>query len=334
MTKQKLQICLLTLVGIVAVSLATWYVLHSSIDLRKEGLKHLRDGDAEKGASFLEQHLELEPRDLPARRQLAEHYAREDKQDLAKKHLLLLTEQKDSTEADLRTLSALALRIGDNELAEESLRKLLSNQPQDFSANLALAELYFNTGRAREAVPLAEAAVRIEPDSVESYLLLADSLSEAGRNQEMIQPLEICVRLSPDHLTAHANLAFAFQSAGRSKEAIHEAEWCLQRAPQLLRVRVILAQAQRDTGLFDDAQKNIEAVLAAEPGNLDAALIQADLLSFRGHGERVYDLLLPLYQSHSTDRRLISHLMRAAIAKGDREQANHWKKTLSSLIPK
>ncbi len=78
---------------------------------------------------------------------------------------------------------------------------------------------------------------------------------------------------------------------------------------------------------------DLQTVMDAEPDNLDAALLHADLLFFRGDGRLVYDRLIPFYDQHQENRKLITHLMRAAVAKGDREQAQKLQKVLSGLIP-
>ncbi len=98
-------------------------------------------------------------------------------------------------------------------------------------------------------------------------------------------------------------------------------------------MRLVLAQAQRDKGEYEAALVNAETILSGEPENLDAVLLQSDLLFFRGDGRDVYDKLIPFYEEHRESRKLISHLMRAAVAKGDRERAKHWQKVLTDLIP-
>lgn len=326
---------ILLVLSVGAVGLAAGIALRSgNRDLRTEGLKQLRSGDTIKGTELLEQHLKAEPSDHLVRKQLAENYARQGKSQQSATHLLYLSNEKETAEVALRSLAAMALNAGDTSLAEQALKKLLSIFPTDFAANLALGELYFNSGRVIDSIPLIEACIKAQPERAASYLLLADALSDAGRNQEMISPLETCIQLEPDQLAAHANLAYAYYSAGRSDEAIAEAQWCLKLQPDLHRVRLILAQGQRDNGLFDESYENIKTVVQAEPSNLDAVLLESDLLFYRGEGKLVYDKLLPFFDSYPEDRRLVSHLMRGAASKGDREGAKKWQQILAQLIPK
>jgi tetratricopeptide (TPR) repeat protein len=282
------------------------------------------------GESLLEQHLNQNPSDKTIRRQLIDSYTRLGPPEKAIEHLKVLAVEPEFEEDSLRLLAALAIKSSNIALAEESLMQLRKLQPGDFAANLALAELYFNSGRPVDAIPLIEASIKTDPKRSASYLLLADALGEAGRNQEMITPLEACLELTPDEFAAHANLAFAYYTAGRSDEAIFQAQWCLARSPNFNKVRLILAHAQRDKG---EHAASLATVVRAEPENLDTILLQADLVFFGGDGRDVFDRLVPFYEKHRDSRKLISHLMRAAVAKGDREQAKHWQKILSDLIP-
>lgn len=293
----------------------------------------MKSGDAEIGVSLLEQYLTQNPSDKKTRDELIENYTRFGPVEKAIEHLKIVSSDAESNEETLRKLAALAIKSSNFALAKESLNSLLKLQPGDFAANLALAELYFNSGRPKDAIPLIEASIKADSKRSASYLLLADALGEAGRNQEMIKPLETCLQIAPNEFAAHANLAFAYYTAGRSDEAVFQAEWCLARQPDFHKVRLILAQAQRDQGEYDASLDTVKTVLHAEPENLDAALLQADLLFFRGHGQDVYDSLIPFYEHHPDSRKLISHLMRAAIAQGEREQARHWQKILADLIP-
>lgn len=302
-------------------------------DIRTQGLKELNSGDAELGESLLEEHLKQHPSDSATRKQLVDNYIRFGPPEKALEHLKVLSTDPQPELEALRMLAALAIKSGDISLAEKTLGQLLKFRSEDFAANLALAELFFNSGRPLDAIPFIEASIKAQPKRAAGYLLLADALGDAGRNQEMIKPLEACLELSPDEFTAHANLAFAYYTAGRSDEAIQHAQWCLARQPGFQKVRLVLAQAERDNGEYDAALLDAEAILASEPHNLDAALLQSDLLFFRGDGRDVYDRLIPFYEQHQESRKLISHLMRAAVAKGDRDKAKHWQKILTDLIP-
>lgn len=321
----------LTVLGSSAV--AVWLRTAPAVDLRTRGLDAMQSGRTAIGETLLEQHLETVPDDHVCRMRLADSYARKRLFESAVPHLKRLTDVPEFRTEALRLLAGIHLLREDTATAEETLLKILAIAPSDQAASLALGELYFNQGQAAKAIPLVRTSLETRPDRVESWLLLADALNDAGRTQEMIEPLRACLSLSPSHLTARANLAYALQSAGQCQEAEEQAVWCLERQPQLHRVRLILAQAQRDLGQPDKALESARHVLQHEPRNLEAAMLEADLLLYRNEVTGVYEKLVSFYDAHRSDRSLVAQLLRAAIAKQDHEAAETWKKALAELLP-
>jgi tetratricopeptide (TPR) repeat protein len=309
------------------------YSVRRDDDLRARGLLELRSGNLAAAESCLEAYLLTHPDDVLCRKQLAESYWLSGNLDRALHHRLVIARKSDDPDRAMRTLAAEAVNARESQLAEAALKELLLGHPNDFAANLALGELYHGLGQNADAIPFIERCITARPDRFESYLLLADVLSDAGRSQEMIGPLEKCISISPENLTAHSNLAYAFQAAGRSEDAIKSARWCLARDPSLSRVRLVLAQALRDKGHHDAALETVQRVQQQEPENLDAMLIESEIKLFRGDRDSVYEKLTGYYEANKYDRRLVTHLMRAAAVNGDRENAKKWQRKLSELIP-
>lgn len=64
--------------------------------------------------------------------------------------------------------------------SEQSLRSALLRQPEDFDLNHQLGELYFQSGRSRDAIPLLEAAYRTNPANYANGYDLALAYQAAG----------------------------------------------------------------------------------------------------------------------------------------------------------
>lgn len=296
------------------------------------GIRLVRKGNLAEGLALLEQHLEQHPDDVKCRKQLIDFYRDENDLTAADRHLQTLVEMDDHREFALRTLAGQAVLLQDYKAAEKwliSLRKLF---PQDFAAALAYGEVLHAQGRAAEAIPVIEQAVRLQPTRAETYLLLAEALNDAERSQEMIAPLETCLQLDPDQAAAHANLAFAYLAAGRAKDAIREAEWCLTRDPLQPSVRIILAKSLKEVGRIDDAWDHVQKMKNEKPDFLDAALLEADILFFRGQSEQVYDHLSPFAKRHSNKRVFVNYMLRAAVAKKDKDMTRHWQRILETML--
>ncbi len=320
---------------ILLTAVAAFFFWEKTADsVRDEGLLALRRGNFRKAFLQLERHLANERGDDATRSMLADVYRDRQEFTRAVVHYQVLKDVPKFHEPSLRSLAAIGIMTKETTLVESALRGLIRIDPDDYAANLAFAELYFDIGRLQDAIPFAQRCITARPDRAQSYLLFADILGDLNRDQEMVAPLEASIRLDPENMTAHANLAYAHLSAGNTSASMRQAEWCLDRQPDLYSVRLILAKALRDDGDFNLALQHVETVITAEPSNLDAALFEADLLVFIGKGSAVYDKLIGFYEGHADDRQLINHLMRAAAAKGDTQKLHEFRERLSGLIPK
>ena len=234
--------------------------------------------------------------------------------------------------AALRRIAELAATNGLAEVHETALRQLVARDENDVQSLVALTRLLLRTQRAREAWPLLQHALTIEPERVETLVLYAEVLDDLGRTTEMVAPLEQALAVEPQHLAARANLAYAYREAGRLEDAERFARQCLAEVPTLHTVRVVLAQALYDTGRHDEAMTEVQRVLDHAPGMLAARLREADILMFRREPEAAYERLRPLRDKHPDSRPLVSHLARAAQAAGYTDEARKLRAELQKMI--
>ena len=100
------------------------------------------------------------------------------------------------------------------------MRHRLEKYPDDVLAHVRLGALMLARQSPAEAVPMAQAAVRIAPDNAEARNLLGAALNAAGRTNEAIEQFQIALRLRPDFVNARFNLGSALVKAGRLDEAV------------------------------------------------------------------------------------------------------------------
>ena len=72
------------------------------------------------------------------------------------------------------------------------------------------------------AEKLLRRAIQLKPDFAASHALLGKILLEADRASEAVLPLEEAVRLRPDYSPAHYHLATAYRKLGRREDAARE----------------------------------------------------------------------------------------------------------------
>jgi mono/diheme cytochrome c family protein len=130
------------------------------------------------------------------------------------------------------------------ELIEALSRHTLEKYPNDFAAHMTLAAVLLSRANAQAAVPVAQAAVRIEPKSAEAYKLLGDTLGAVGRTPEAIAQYIQALTLNPDFINARYDLAIALTRAGRYDDAIAQYQSILTVYPGDPEVKRRLAEAQ------------------------------------------------------------------------------------------
>jgi hypothetical protein len=133
------------------------------------------------------------------------------------------------------------------ELDESIMKHRLEKYPDDFRAHMILGALYLARLNAGAAVPMAQAAVRIDPKQAEARNLLGSALLTTGRVPEAIAQFQAALTQRPDFTNARFNLANALVRSGKLDEAIAEYQKILTEFPndQLTKDRLAQAQAAR-----------------------------------------------------------------------------------------
>jgi tetratricopeptide (TPR) repeat protein len=114
------------------------------------------------------------------------------------------------------------LNTGDPEGAAAAFRQELAANPDDYAANLTLAQILIVDKRYREAMPLAQAALRRHPGSTQAELALGECLSGEGKLTEARAPLESVIRAAPNSLEAHRALLSVDMRLNLAPEAASE----------------------------------------------------------------------------------------------------------------
>jgi hypothetical protein len=131
------------------------------------------------------------------------------------------------------------------ELDEALARHNLEKYPNDFRSDMILGAILLSRANGQAAVPVMEAAVRIQPKDAEAHNLLGATLAAVGRVPEAIEQYRQAVVLRPDFINARYNLAIALGKAGRYDEAIVEYQSILTVYPDDPEVKQRLAEAQK-----------------------------------------------------------------------------------------
>jgi tetratricopeptide (TPR) repeat protein len=161
--------------------------------------------------------------------------------------------------------------------AVEEYKMALNDDPDSKFLNNGLAELYYRTGRIKEAIQAAEAQISKDPNNLDAHKLLGNVyLRSLGENQQGAPSAEVL------------------------KLAIAEYEKIVQLEPKNIQDHLILGQlysfshdSAKAEGQFDAAQK-------IDPGSQDTALNLARLYTGQGDSKRAIKVLSELPEQDRT----------------------------------
>lgn len=291
----------------------------------------LERGDRDAAISTLRGHLKEAPESSPTRLRLAV-LLRESNPDEALEVLAAVPQADPQRIAAMQQTAIIQLVAGRTTEAEAALKEVVAAQPENFGAQLSLAELYFEAKAHEAALPHALAASRLQPERAQTYLLLADLYDELHDPRSMIAPLQSAIELEPEYYEARLNLAYATLETGDLDTAKKQATWCHRRQPRDVSALRILASAAREEGQFAEARTFLAKGLEIAPQDLDCRILEADLLLYERRPQAAYDRLKELYDAHKTTVRYLGALARAAATSGKREESRALYKAIEELL--
>ena len=150
--------------------------------------------------------------------------------------------------------------------AIELNQKALAMNGSLADAHSRLGVLYSWSGRYDEGIAEAERGVELDPNSGLANFYLALVLRYAGKSKEAIPVIQNALRLEPFAPDIYVqNLALVYFQTGDCKEAVAACEKGLKRQPDNLSSRVIMAAVYGYCGREKEAQKEAAEVLRINP---------------------------------------------------------------------
>ncbi|MDX2153179.1 MAG: FG-GAP-like repeat-containing protein [Bryobacteraceae bacterium] len=180
-------------------------------------------GKREEAGLHLREAVRLDPQDAMARYYLGVHLL-ETQQPNDAAEALGAAVRLQPAHAEAHTMLGYARELnGDDEraLAEYRQGVALGGKEQ---AHLYLARFLASRERCGEALPVLEAATRINPRTAETWRLLGKCLQGSGLHAEAVEALKAALALAPNDKRARYLLMQAYQKMGRHEDARRERE--------------------------------------------------------------------------------------------------------------
>jgi len=115
------------------------------------------------------------------------------------------------------------------------------------------------------------------PSSAQIGKELAVEAIQNGDNDEAIRELKKAIALKPDYPDLHNYLGIAYGNKGMVDDAVQEFEISLKINPYYLKARLNLALLYYENDRFEEAQSQLDEVLAVQPDNQLANNLLAEL---------------------------------------------------------
>ncbi|MEZ5013005.1 MAG: tetratricopeptide repeat protein [Chitinophagales bacterium] len=214
------------------------------------------------------------------------------------------------------------LALGDYDKAVHAFEDVLRIDPHNAAANYQLGSIYYNFGNFNDALGFLEQAVQYDYTNTYYLELYAKVLMFGAKYSDAINILNDLLKLDPDNYETYYRLGDCYEKMGKMNDALHvyenmekqsgdveSAAFELQRLyarmedygnavkqverllaidatnPKYLR---LLTEYYEQAGRPDDAGDIFEALLKADPDNVDLQFKKASLLQKQGDTEGYY----------------------------------------------
>jgi tetratricopeptide (TPR) repeat protein len=190
----------------------------------------------------------------------------------------------------LAQLPANLFLLGEREAAIELARAVEERARGSASRLLSIAPFYLSTEQPDEAVRLASAAIELQPDLAAAHQALGAAHRVALRLDEAAAAYARALELDPKSAAARRSLADLRRATGKTEEALALYREQLAADPSDATARAGLVLALFDAGQRAEAERELEAALMEQAGNLPLLVGAAYWYAGRGEGQRALEL--------------------------------------------
>jgi tetratricopeptide (TPR) repeat protein len=159
----------------------------------------------------------------------------------------------------------------DYEGAIADLRTILRDQPESVPALTLLAKAYLGNGEPQLAIETYRTLVTVDPANGVARVALAEQLRAAGQREEALRELEAALKVSPDLLPALKGKAIMMIEQGNLAIAESIGKALLERTDGIDSGHVVLGAAAMQKKDYPAAIASLTAALRSEP-KLEEAL--------------------------------------------------------------
>ena len=232
----------------------------------------------------------------------------------------MVADNPDNPEA-LNNLGMLHLEAGRTKEAENQFAQALKINPRYARAALNLDALYFKDGRMQESLDLLSRFSLLEPDNMVVRLQLAKVRLLQGKPEKAEEDLLAVLGKQADNLDALRTLGNLYLKTKRAYLAQKVSDRIERVDPSNVELHMdmaLFAMSEGDTGL---AIEEVKLFLRAQPGDINARLLLANLYHKQGRSDDARNLLEKLRIEDPQNTAVLGALARIHQESGDQKGA-------------
>jgi putative PEP-CTERM system TPR-repeat lipoprotein len=336
----------LLLAGIIAFTLKQWEQAQDylSIYLAEDGtatgprvllarIALEQRNEPEQAIRLLESAVQREPGNIQALSILAEAYMKTGQHLLAAQALRSASEQR-KDDITLRTQQAVnEFGLGRRDDAIDALSEVFNARPELSNAGATLVVMQLQERAYDAALDSARKLLLREPDNLSYVNLLGAAAFANGDLDTARWAFELALTIDPSFYPARTNLAELLLQDGDVELARGHLQRVLDEQPEEVNTLMLMARSHEIDGDQEQALKLSERALAADPGAIDVAIYQSELLLRMREPEKAVRVAesVEVRTDNPDDADLLATLSRAYIASGRRATAQVVLRRSSSL---
>ena len=172
------------------------------------GISYLSEGQLDAAMAQFEKVLELAPQSDKAMGYIVNILLKQDKADTAMQRIKVQAAKFPKNPALLMQQGLLAMRLKNNNLAEQSFRQAIKLAPQLAAPYTMLGQILQKTGKMEEAISQYKTALQDNPDLVGVRMQLGILLEKQGQSKKASEEYRKILEKKPEFAPAANNLAW------------------------------------------------------------------------------------------------------------------------------
>ncbi|CAA9889377.1 Beta-barrel assembly-enhancing protease [Candidatus Methylobacter favarea] len=203
-------------------------------------------------------------------------------------------------------------------------QKLVSLSPENQEFKIALAKIYSQSGKTKEAEEVLRGLIDEEPDNVKAELMLLDFLFVTNKEkvEEQFHQLTEKHKNQPRMLLDLSNWMIVSENFNEARKVLNRVIELEENSNVGLTAKTILAKIAFDQKDYLATKRMVDEILEANSNFDDGKILRARLLFVNKQYDQAIDLLNSVMWSKPDSDEALILLAEAFLAKGDQKQAD------------